>query len=103
MKLEGEAIDLALPFTTSTGNISNRARTTANVEWSPLPWPELGESGPDQRTPDITHIIKEIRDRSGWIVGNSMVFIITGTGKRVAKAFDGDPSGSALLHIEYHQ
>lgn len=103
LKLEGEAIDLALPFTTSTGNITNRTRTTSNVEWSPLPWANINESGPDQRTPDISHIIKEIRDRSGWIVGNSMVFIITGTGKRVAKAFDGDPSGSALLHIEYHQ
>ena len=104
LKLEGEATDLALSFETSAANITNRARTTANVEWSPLSWPDINESSPDQRTPDISHIIKEIRDRSGWMVGNSMAFIITGTGTRTAKSFDGGTTlGSPLLHVEYHQ
>ena len=30
-----------------------------------------------------------------------MVFIITGTGERVAYSYDGDRCGAAVLHIEY--
>jgi hypothetical protein len=29
------------------------------------------------------------------------VVIITGTGKRVAEAYDGLPSGAPLLHVEF--
>jgi len=29
------------------------------------------------------------------------VLIITGTGKRVAKAYDEDHAGAPLLHVEY--
>jgi len=39
--------------------------------------------------------------RSGWVSGNSVVLIITGSGKRVAEAYDGAPAAAPVLHVEY--
>ena len=99
--IEGEDIDDAPTFTSSNGNISSRAKTLAKVPWSPAAWSTVGESGPDQQTPDVSPVIQEIVDRSGWSNGNSLAVIITGTGRRVAESFEGDQGGAALLHVEY--
>lgn len=69
--------------------------------WSPVAWTTVGEAGLDQRTPDLSSIVDEIVKRPGWSQGNSMGFLITGTGKRVAVAYDGDRYGAPLLHVEY--
>ena len=71
------------------------------MAWSPLPWTTMGEAGPDQRTPDISQIIQEIVSRPDWSSGNSLAFIITGTGKRVAESYNGDQGGAPLLHVEF--
>jgi hypothetical protein len=55
----------------------------------------------DQRTPNLSPVIQEIVGRPGWAPGNALVLIITGTGKRVAESYEGDPGGAALLHVEY--
>ena len=101
LTIEGENIDNAMTFASYRGNISSRARTSTNVSWFPLPWTTVGEAGPDQRTPDVSRIIQEIVNRPGWSSGNSLVFIITGTGKRVAESYNGDRSGAPMLHVEY--
>ena len=104
LTIKGAAIDDAPGFTTSTGNVSNRAKTTASVNWSPLTW-NAGSSGPDQRTTDISTIVAEIINRSGWSSGNSMVFIITsnstGTGTRSAVSYKGSSTAAPLLHVEF--
>lgn len=97
----GQANDNAKSFSNSRRNISMRAKTAAAVEWSPLAWTVINESGVNQRTPDISTIIQEIVNRPGWLSGNSLVLIITGTGQRTAWSFNGLPSGAPLLHIEY--
>ena len=48
---------------------------------------------------DIKSIIQEIVNRAGWQSGNSLAIIISGTGERVAEAYDG--SAAPQLHIEY--
>jgi hypothetical protein len=101
LKVEGEAIDNAPAFVSLKYNISNRSRTTANVDWLPAPWTTVGEAGINQRTPDLSVIIQEIVDRSGWAPGNSIVLIVTGSGTRWAESYNGDQSGAPLLHIEY--
>ena len=101
LTIEGQAVDNALTFTNSTGNISSRPRTSAAVSWSPAPWTNKGAAGPDQQTPDISAIVQEIVNRPGWASGNSMVVIIDGTGERTAEAYDGDQSGAPILHIEF--
>jgi hypothetical protein len=43
-------------------------------------------------------VIGEIVDGSGWSSGNALVLVITGSGKRVADAFEGH--GAPVLHSE---
>jgi hypothetical protein len=56
----------------------------------------------DQRTPSLVPIIQELVNGSGWASGNSVALIVTGSGKRLDKSFDGRASGAPLLHVEYH-
>jgi Calcineurin-like phosphoesterase len=97
--IEGQAADNAPTFAKITNNISSRAQTSANVGWVPAPWGTVGAQGPDQQTPDLTSVMQEIVNRGGWTAGDSMVFIITGTGVRTAEAFDG--LFAPVLHVTY--
>ncbi|MFN8454764.1 MAG: metallophosphoesterase [Anaerolineae bacterium] len=99
--IQGEAVDNAATFTAATNNISARPRTTAAVSWSSPSWTTAGQAGLDQRTPNLTSVLQEIIARPGWSNGNSLVIIITGSGKRTAEALDGVPGAAPLLHIEY--
>ncbi|MEE9445787.1 MAG: S8 family serine peptidase [Cocleimonas sp.] len=101
LMIEGEATDSALTFTSANGNISSRVLTGAAVDWTPVPWTTVGEAGSNQQTPDITSIIQEIVDRSGWSTGNSLAVIISGTGQRVAESFNGDSAAAPLLRVEF--
>jgi len=101
LTIQGQGIDNAPTFSSSSGNISSRARTPTSISWDPMPW-RTGEAGSDQRTPNIASVIQEIVSRSDWSNGNSLVIIITGTGERSAESYDGRPSGAPLLHVEYY-
>ena len=89
LTIQGQAIDNAPTFTSASGNISNRTKTTASVPWSPAVWTTVGEAGPNQQTPNISAVVQEIVNRAGWFIGNSLAVIITGTWKRVAESFNG--------------
>jgi hypothetical protein len=52
------------------------------------------------RSPDLAPLVQEIVDRPGWQVGNPLVLLVEGNGRRTAEAFDGDPTAAALLTIE---
>ncbi len=101
LTIEGEASDAAQSFSWIDFDISSRPRTTSSIAWSPSAWNSVGEAGPSQRTPDLAAVVQEIVDRPGWAIGNSAVLILSGTGKRVAESFNGDPTAAALLHVEY--
>jgi hypothetical protein len=110
LTIEGDDSDNAAPITSVKYNISDpavRPRTTESVDWAPAAWTTRGEAGPDQRTPNIAAVVQEIVDRPGWVNGNSLAVIITGTSngtgtdKRVAEAYNGDQAGAPLLHVEY--
>ena len=101
LTISGQAIDNAPTFTSTSGDISNRTTTTASVAWSPEAWPTIGEAGPNQQTPNLKAVVQEIVNRPGWVLGNSLAVIITGTGKRVAESFNGVASVAPLLVVEY--
>ncbi len=101
LTVQGQAIDNAPGFSTTKWNISSRSRTAAGVSWVPPAWLTSGEAGLDQRTPNLSSVIQEIVSRPGWVRGNSLAIIITGTGHRVAVAYEGNPAGAPLLHVEY--
>ncbi len=101
LRIEGQASDNAATFTAASGNVSTRLRTPAVVTWSPAAWPTVGAVGTAQWTPSLTTVIQAIVSRPGWSSGNVLALLITGTGKRVARAREGEPAGAALLHVEY--
>ncbi|HKJ38570.1 MAG TPA: SBBP repeat-containing protein [Anaerolineales bacterium] len=99
--VQAQAADDPSTFTSSSGNISSRPTTSASVPWIPPVWDTVDVGGPDQRTPDLAYVVQEVVDRQGWIEGNPLVFIITGTGERVAKSYERDVYGAPYLHVEY--
>jgi hypothetical protein len=101
LTIRGERAANAAPFAATAGDISRRAPTVAAVAWTPPSWPSVGAAGLAQQTPNIGAMIQEIVRGSGWASGNALVVIITGSGKRVAEAYNGDASRAPLLHVEY--
>ena len=101
LTIGGEDTDDAQTFSTATGNISSRADTDATVDWTPADWTTVGEAGLDQRTPDISAVIQEIVDRSGWTAASALALTLSGSGKRTAESYNGSKTKAPLLHIEY--
>lgn len=88
-------------FTTTAGNISLRPRTAASASWSPAAWTLVGEQGPNQRTPSLAATVQERISAIDWVAGDALTFIVTGSGRRVARSFEGVPLGAPLLHVEF--
>jgi hypothetical protein len=61
----------------------------------------ISNTGENPRTPNLKTIVQEVIDRPGWKLGNSIAFIITGSGNRTAESYDGTSLSAPLLHIEY--
>ena len=101
LTIVGEGIGDAKTFVARIRDLSSRRKTFSLVSWTPNPWTLAGESGPDQRTPDISSIIEEIVGRADWTSGNSLILTITGTGRRSAVSLEGDPRAAPMLYIEY--
>lgn len=101
LTIRAEAGNNAATFTTAANNVSSRARTTAAVTWAPTAWSVIDEAGTNQRTPDLSAVVREVTNRSGWTSGNALAVIVSGSGKRVARAFDAQLGSAPLLHVEY--
>ncbi|WP_181166178.1 putative Ig domain-containing protein [Mesorhizobium sp. B2-5-5] len=99
--IQGDNTDDASPFTSAAFNVSSLPRTTASTAWTPDPWTIVGEHGLAERTPDLTAIVQEVVNRSGWVALNDMAFVVTGTGTRTADSYEYNPASAPLLHIEY--
>jgi len=100
LDLQAEDTDDAVPFTTAANDISSRPRTSAEVEWDPVPW-QAGDAGTAERTPDLSVIFRAIVSRPGWAPGNALAIIVHGSGVRTAWARDGDSTAAPLLHVEF--
>ena len=73
------------------------------VRWQPKPWNEKSAAAADQRTPDLAPLVQEIIDRPGWRKDNAIALLIAGSGKRVAKSFDGDEKDAPRLFLELEE
>lgn len=101
LNIWAEASDNPAPFEALDFNISNRERTNAQINWQPPNWNFTGQTTAAQATPNLSEIVQEVVDRSGWQSGNSMTFIIEGEGRRVAAAFELNQSQAARLEIKF--
>jgi hypothetical protein len=87
----------------SVNNISGRPTLPAVVNWSPAGWTILGEADIKQRTPNIAVLLQGIINKNAWNSGNSVAFIITGSGERDAVAYDGNPLQAPVLVVNFKQ
>ncbi|MFH2048881.1 MAG: carboxypeptidase-like regulatory domain-containing protein [bacterium] len=99
LKITVQAADDPPTFSTSSNNISSRIGTNPiEVNWNSV---ESWTDGTSYKSPEIKFLVQSLVNRSGWIEGNAMVFIITGTGKRASRSIDSISSKAPLLHVEY--
>jgi VCBS repeat-containing protein len=97
--IHGQAVDDAPSFSTVSFDISNRARTLAQVAWNDIPpWTERNVKW---QTPDLSTILQEIVDRPFWVSGNSIAILLKGTGRRTAESYNGEPPEAAKIVVEY--
>lgn len=109
-----EDADNASAISTGNGSLSNRAYTLNDaVIWNVPGWPNVGDDGADQATPDLSASLQAVIDRQGWAQGNALLVGMvdpialsvpgfTGnTGKRTAESYDGSSSKAAKLVVTY--
>ena len=103
--ISGDNADNTPAYTATSNNITARPDTTT-VTWN-IPaanWADNDPAGANQRTPDLSTIVQQIVNRSGWTSGNAMAFTLIGSGttsRRDAESFDGTPADAPRLVIEY--
>ncbi|HEX3018749.1 MAG TPA: PKD domain-containing protein, partial [Chitinispirillaceae bacterium] len=98
----GEFIDNSESFVhQSNGTISSRPKTFAYVNWDIPAWNTLNEAGIAHRTPDLSAVIQEIVNRSGFNSSSAITFLVIGKGTRIAYSYEGGSSRAAILHVEY--
>jgi len=99
----GHDTDDAPSFSSTAFDITSRTKTSASVAWNNVPaWTTVNVAGPDQKTPDLTSIIQEVVNRPGWVSGNDIVIIVTGSGQRTAESYNGGGiSKSPKLDVEW--
>ena len=84
-----------------TNNISGRVFLSQQIAWSPDEWLHIGESGTDQTTSDIADLIQSIVNRDDWQPCNYITISISGSGHRVAVAYDKAADQAAKLIVTY--
>jgi hypothetical protein len=88
--IKGQAADNPGTFTTA-----------ASVAWAPAAWSTIDLAGTAQRTPELKGIVQEIVNRTVWAANNAMVFVITGSGKRTARAYESGAAKAPKLVVTY--
>ena len=101
LTLRAQAADNASIFSAVTNNLTTRPLTGASVAWAPAAWTNVDERGPLQRTPDLSTLVREVIARPGWLSGNAMAFLVTGSGHRTAAAADKVGGLPATLTVTY--
>ena len=81
LTIAAEAADNAPTFTMES-LITARTKTAATVKWDVA---EEWGLWTTHKTPDVKSIVQEIIDRSGWSLGNSIAFMISGENQGVTE------------------
>jgi len=101
--IEGQLDPNPAAFASTAKNITDRARTKAQVKWTLPPGLAVGDTF---QTPDISSIISELTGQDGWADGNAVVIILRddkenpSTGLRCVQSYNGSATAAPLLHLE---
>ncbi len=101
LNIAAHSADNIASFSTANYGISDLTLTTASVNWTPTEWTSLGVAGPNQQTPDISSVVQEVVNISGWSANSNLAIIITGTGTRAAESHNESPSEAPIIHVDY--
>jgi uncharacterized protein len=101
LQIFGEKNIVSAPFEAVNNNISARTKTTQSVPWTVPSWTIAGESGNNQKTPNLVSIVQEVVSQPNWESSNPMTFIVEGTGIRVATSYDGSAAQAPRLILSY--
>ncbi|HEC15619.1 MAG TPA: VWA domain-containing protein [Sedimenticola sp.] len=99
LTIKGIDDDNAAAFGAAAGDLTMRPKTGNSVAWSPGAW----TSDDVYQTDDLTAVVQEIVNRSGWCGNNAMAFEISGpdVDNRVAYSYEGSPNKAPLLRVTY--
>jgi len=100
VEIVGELSPAAAPFVAMDNNLSNRTPTVAKVAWTPGAW-AIGQTGPAQRTPDLTAVVQELVNQDGWNTASPVVIRIAGTGQRSAVSRNANATRAAVLNVTF--
>jgi outer membrane protein assembly factor BamB len=98
--IQAEAVDNASRFTEKRGDLSQRSLTQSKVFWTVPAWKKEKDAGDEQRSPDLTSLVREVINRPDWKPGNSIVFVISGKGLRIAPSFQGRTAETTKLLLD---
>jgi hypothetical protein len=99
--IRAQADDDAPAFGKAPADLSSRPLTKAEVRWIVPPWPTVGAATPAQRSPDLAPLLREIVARPGWNPGQAIAFIISGRGRRVARAAENAAGAGPILDLAF--
>lgn len=99
----GEKMFNSPSFSDLDENITARTRTDSMIYWSIPAWNNSDESGPNQKTPNLAGIFKEVIAQPIWQSNNAVSFIMEGTGTRNSYSYDGSAADSPVLHVVYRE
>ncbi|WP_299676432.1 fibronectin type III domain-containing protein [uncultured Tenacibaculum sp.] len=96
------------PAFSNSNNVSDRATFSSKITWKPSSW-SSNQNGSAQRTPNLKNMVQSLVNKSSWVSGNSVSFLIKGKGtsltstsaKRVADSYEGGASKAARLIVNY--
>lgn len=100
VRISADDQDNSQPFTGTAYHLTNRTRTTAQVNWTLSEW--LGNE--KYYSPDISSVIQELVDRGGWNSLNDISLLIdplSGSGRRKAQSFNKGAAVAPRLVIEF--
>ena len=88
-------------FSCKAYDLTNRKRFDTTVHWKEIPaWKEC-EKSKNQQTPELASIVQEAVSQDYWTTESSLVFLISGEGKRTAVAYDGSIKKCPKLVVEF--
>lgn len=86
LEIKGHDIGDSPGIETSDEYLANLPTTAASVDWQPGTW----STGGIYESPDLSDVVQEVIDRDDWCGGQSIGFVVEGTGERRAYAYTED-------------
>ncbi|MFK8009971.1 MAG: T9SS type A sorting domain-containing protein [Saprospiraceae bacterium] len=96
LNITAEKSIISATFDGTDDEITARDTTTASISWTPGDWADNSF----YTTPDLTAVVSELVNQSGWDNSSAVTFIITGEGEREAWSENGTGTAPELV-VEY--